>query len=163
MKWEDKSDSKSRFFTSECDTSIEGSEFINLINEFLLFIIESLINKSHAHYDKLFLEINCDTGRIIMSPSTEAGRARGVLDGCAVRLQKLQDFWYDLDESGVSGDQFSENIRDMVLRIGRQFESEIEKLTGIFFLKYNNSFFELIVFGSESEEVIFRREFNRIK
>jgi len=162
MEWIDKSDSKSRFFVSECDSGIEGAEFIAFISELLLFVSRTVIGDLHPiKYDKLFLEVNCDTGRVIIASSTDEGRTRGHLDGCAVTLPRLQDFWYDLDESGVSGEKFSESVRNEILRIGKQFGAGIEAHAEVFLSHSSQSSIELVVFGSEPKEVIFRKEFRK--
>lgn len=159
MKWLDKSDSKSRFYISESSSEIYGAMFSSLIQELVLFIFETIIGNHITDYDKLFLEVNCDTGRIIISPSTEENRDSGKIDGCSVRLQRLQDFWYDLDESGVSGEVFNEKVRNEMVRIGEQFGIELENHLEALLLKSSKQSIELIVFGNERDEVLYRKKF----
>tara|TARA_B100001093_G_C26766399_1_gene988090 strand:- start:127 stop:609 length:483 start_codon:yes stop_codon:yes gene_type:complete len=160
MKWLDNSDSESRFYVSESSTELDGTEFSSFINEVLVFIKDKIMSERSVEYDKLFLEVNCDTGRLIISPSTEKARAVGSLDGCAIRLPRLQDVWYDLDESGVSGEVFSEGIKNEIIRIGELFGLEIDKQVESFSINFSQSSFELIVFGSEPEKVLYRKMFS---
>lgn len=161
MEWLEKSDAKSRFFVAESTVGLSGSEFSAFIEELLLFVAKQIIGNSSADYDSIFLEVNCDTGRVILSPSTEERRASGNLNGCAVWLPRLQDFWYDLDESGVTGDDFSEVIRNEVVRIGKEFGIQIENNLDHIFLDSSNRTIDFVVFGSEPEKVLFRRRFQR--
>ena len=159
MEWSDVSDSESRFYLAESSIEIDGAVFLAFINELLLFVIRTIIGNRSFCYDKLFLEVNCDTGRIIISPSTEKDRASGKLDGCAVRLPRLQDFWYDLDESGVSGDVFAAVVRNEIIRIGEQFGIQIEKHIRTFLSRSTEQSIELVVYGSEPDKVLYRKEF----
>lgn len=159
MEWLDESDSESRFYVAESLTEINGAEFLTFINELVVFVIRTIIGDRSVDYDKLFFEVNCDTGRILISPSTEEGRASGKLDGCAVRLPRLQDFWYDLDESGVSGEVFTEVVRNEIIRIGEQFGNQVENHIDALLLRSSKQSIELIVFGSEPDKVLYRKEF----
>lgn len=77
----------------------------------------------------LSLEVGCDTGRIILAI---ADSARSAKVGCSVRLQSLQDVWYDLDENGVSADTFSQSVTDTVREIGYVFHSSIKRQNAAF-------------------------------
>lgn len=158
MEWLDKSDLKSRFYVAESSTEIYGAVFLAFINELVEFVISTIIGDGSVKYDKLFIEVNCDTGRIIISPSTEEGRASGKLNGCAVRLPRLQDFWYDLDESGVSGEVFTEGVRNEIIRIGEQFGNQVENHIEALLSRSSKQSIELIVFGSEPDKVLYRKE-----
>lgn len=116
--WTDKSDSKSRF--------LDGGESISTtaeaVEELFGCLQAEIVGKGTAsNFNLLLFEVNCDTGRLLAAATTTDKHASGTVDGCSLRVQEVQDFWYDLLESGPSDEQFSKGIRQRVLELGNAF------------------------------------------
>lgn len=97
--WEDLSDSKTRFFDGGNSESDDPSRELEVLFDY--FNKHLLGSGNTKEFDLLLCEINCDTGRIILAATTHEKRNKKLIDGCSLRIQKIQDYWYDLNESGL--------------------------------------------------------------
>ena len=81
-----------------------------------------IIGKGTAtNFDLLLFEVNCDTGRLLTAVTTSDQHVSGIVDGCSLRVQEVQDSWYDLLESGPSDEQFSTGVTQQVRELGMAF------------------------------------------
>jgi hypothetical protein len=158
LEWIDNSDSTSHFYSALSDGSIDEVQLKSIVVEVLQFMSTRFLqDKAAQQYDTLFIEVNCDTGQIIVSISNEETRINGSINGCSLRLVKLQDFWYDLDESGISGTEFCERINDKVLQIGMLFSHVLEMEGNLLRFELKKQALKLVVFGSEPDKVVFQK------
>lgn len=117
--WTDKSDSKSRFLDGGESTATTTA---GALAELFTCLRTEIVGKGTAtDFDLLLFEVNCDTGRLLAAATTSDQHASGTVDGCSLRVQKVQDFWYDLLESGPSDEEFSTGIGQHVLELGKAF------------------------------------------
>ena len=127
IEWNDKSDRASRFF----DGQIRGDSRANaddILKDVFEFLLTSIVGEGNAvDFDCLLLEVNCDTGRVLAAATTNENRDKGMIDGCSVRIQELQDHWYDLLEGGASDEEFSLAIANKVTELGQAFRSFLVK------------------------------------
>ena len=115
-----------RFFVAESSRGLEESELSVLLGELLDGWSQHVLgNRELDPRTSLFFEVNCDTGRLILASGTETMRAKGLLDGCAIRAQSLQDFWYDLDESGASESEFTDGVHEKVRMISEEMLAQL--------------------------------------
>lgn len=151
MEFRKTSDSSEDFFTSvsDCEVGLSDAELTSVLDEMLSLICQADIE--HGAYGGealLMLEVCCDTGRLIMATGVAVGSSRVTRVGCSVRLRRLQDFWYDLDESGVSGEVFSAELRQRVQQIGAAFYSLATERTHFICTSIKQSAFRAFVFDS---------------
>jgi hypothetical protein len=126
--WTDKSDSRCRFF--------DGGESPNereALDDLIACLQGNVFGKGTAtEFDLLLFEVNCDTGRLLAAATTSEQHARGIVDGCSLRVQEVQDFWYDLVERGPTGEEFSAAIaqkdRNLGMAFRNRFTTQFEKL-----------------------------------
>lgn len=115
----DKSDSQSRFLDGDESPATSTTD---ALTDLFACLQSEIIGKGTAiDFDVLLFEVNCDTGRLIAAATTSGQHAAGVVDGCSLRVQKVQDSWYDLLESGPSDEQFSAGITHQVRELGMAF------------------------------------------
>lgn len=128
IQWKELKDGAERFFVAESTRSIEPFELPVLLNELLDGWCENVLRGTELEpHTTLFFEVNCDTGRIIFASGTTAMRANGELEGCAVRAQALQDFWYDLDESDASESEFDSQVQEKVRQLSECMLAQIKE------------------------------------
>lgn len=163
IEWTDKSDRQTRFFVSE-DNNHSGLEVELLLKDVVAFLCTNVIGYGNAvEFGVILIEVNCDTGRLIAGVTTLENQAAGLTDGCAVRCQSLQDFWYDLDESEMSDDVFDRSIRSKVLEIGRLFREHLVLRLNDITPKASVNGFEFVVYGSIPGRVEHREFFSKVE
>ncbi|MDP1563493.1 MAG: hypothetical protein Q8M16_19090 [Pirellulaceae bacterium] len=117
--WTDKSDSKSRFLDGGESTASTTAE---ALVELFGCLKTEIVGKGTANnFNLLLFEVNCDTGRLLAAATTSVKHKSGIVDGCSLRVQEVQDFWYDLLECGPSDEQFSTGIRQRIIELGKTF------------------------------------------
>jgi len=117
--WTDKSDSKSRFFDGGESTATTTAE---ALNQLFACLRSTIVGQGTAsNFDLLLFEVNCDTGRLLAAVTTSDRHAAGIADGCSLRVQTVQSFWYDLLETGPSDEQFTAGISQQVRELGMAF------------------------------------------
>jgi hypothetical protein len=149
INWHDKSDSISTFFDGEvCD---EGATSVDaILTEVIAFLLSNIIGKRNAaDFDRLFLEVNCDTGRVLVAATTHEKRRKGQIDGCSVRIQRIQDHWYDLVESGKPDQEFTQAIAAKVTEVGQICRRIISEHLAELRKSCSKQGFRYIVFGSD--------------
>ncbi len=153
IDWCDSSDRRSRFFQGEVRN--EQATFEDVLRWMLDFLSTEIVGAGNGvQFDRILFETNCDTGRLILAATT----AESQPDGCSVRLQPLQDEWYDLAEQ--SDEDFTAGVRTRVVAIARLMCDEIagrsHELLGV----ADDSGFDFIAFGSEPGKVVFEQRFS---
>lgn len=152
IEWTDASGRHSHFFVGEC---LEGSELsiADAIRLMVDLLNQELLGKGHAaNFEIVMFEVNCDSGRLIAGASTLKGWQASRTDGCSIRLQEVQDYWYDLVEAGLSAEEFAPAIRRKILEVGTMFRDEIASRAESLIAKASKEGFKLIVFGSNPGE-----------
>ena len=162
MDFRKTSDSSGDFFTavSDCEVGLTDAELTSVLDEMLSLICQADIGR--GVYDSqalLMLEVCCDTGRLIMATGSGVGSSRRTRVGCSVRLQRLQDFWYDLDESGVSGECFSAELRQRVQHIGAVFHTLATERTQFICASIRQSTFRALLFDSNPKGAVIERTY----
>jgi hypothetical protein len=117
--WTDKSDSKSRFFDGgeSKAVNIDGA-----LAELFACLQKEIVGKGTAkNFNLLLFEVNCDTGRLLAAATTSDQHRSGFVDGCSLRVQAVQDFWYDLLDTGPTDQGFSAGITKQVRELGMAF------------------------------------------
>ena len=155
--WTDKSDSKSRFFDGgECKASSVDSALAEL---FSCLQTRILGNGTATNFDLLLFEVNCDTGRLIAAATTSDKHASGQVDGCSLRVQEVQDFWYDLLDSGPSDQEFSVRITEHVRELGNAFRNGLMPYLEELRRSCASSGFSYRVYGGEPGVAIYEEAF----
>ena len=115
FKWHELPSKQGKFYTAELAGNLEDS-----LPAALTAILAKLAEYAWATRGDVtvHLEAGVDTGRLIAAIETPETSKR---DGCAVRLQGLQDFWYDTDEGVADEDTFASEIQNMRRQIGSAF------------------------------------------
>jgi hypothetical protein len=151
--WVDKSDSGTRFF--EGDSSEVSIPTHVALNSILHVLQDRILGHGNAdHFNVLMLEVNCDTGRLIAGASTEKGWERGRTDGCSVRVQEIQDYWYDLLDASMDDAQWASALRQRVLEIGTSFKSLVDASLEAIRSNAGDRGFRLVVFGSTPGDTV---------
>lgn len=149
MNWTDKSDRSAPFYVTDSDALIDKASLSAVFGSVLDYIGGHLASgRWRGAFDTVFLEVNCDTGRILLALSLSTSPGAPKIGGCAVRMQKLQDFWYDLDESGVDAAEFTSRVKEEVQRIGRIFSGVLADRKAELFRYSSSSSLTLTVYGS---------------
>ena len=149
IDWHDKSDRTSTFF----DGQVRGDSATTtaaVLTDVFDFLLSKIVGKGNAaEFDRLFFEVNCDTGRVLAATTTNERRENGRIDGCSVRIQEIQDYWYDLIESGISDKEFTQAIASKVTELGQIFHREMSVHLEELRKNCSKHGFKYIVFGSE--------------
>jgi len=121
IKWHELPSKQGKFFNGEMAGTLEDA-----LPEALTAILAKLAEYTWATRGDVtvHLEAGVDTGRLIAAIETAETTNR---DGCAVRLQGLQDFWYDTDEGVADEDTFASEIQNMRRKIGSAFLALLER------------------------------------
>jgi hypothetical protein len=159
IHWHDKSDRRSAFFDGQVRE--DGANSVEaILADMLAFLIANIIGKGHAiEFDKLLLEINCDTGQVLAAATTEDRTQDGRSDGCAVRIQQIQDHWYDLVDGRPTDEEFMAGIANEVSELGRVFRDLFVNRLDELRKRCSKHGFEYIVYGSEPGLAYFRERF----
>lgn len=144
--WTDGSDARGRFLDGIASQEMSLNEALGGLLETLL----SVIPEREHPFDLLMLEVNCDTGRMIAGCTTEEGWRGGKVDGGSVRLQSLQDFYYDLVDAQTSEAELVGAVRRKVEDVGALFRERVEANLGRLRALSRDSGFTLRVFGSDN-------------
>jgi len=156
--WVDKSDSSSRFLDGGESSATSKLE---ALRDLFTCLRNEIIGKGTAKkFDTLLFEVNCDTGRLIAAATTEDQHASGVVDGCSLRVQEVQDSWYDLLESGPSDEQFSAGVTKAVRELGTEFERLFMADLDLLRQSCSSNGFKYRVYGSDPGVVIFEEEYS---
>ena len=159
IAWLDNSDRTSRFYFGELSTSksLSSKDAIRAMFELLR---ERIVGKGNAaNFEVLMFEVNCDTGRLLAGASTKDGWKHNRTDGCSLRVQEVQDHWYDLIGADVPADRFSESINQKTLEIARLFRECIVAAQEELLSKAGSNGFEFVVFGSDPGQAILSESF----
>lgn len=158
IEWKDISDGKTRFFNGQLEDANE--DLSEVLIALLTFIDTEIVGRGNARqFDCLFLEVNCDTGRVIAAAGTMKNHAQGLLDGCCIRSQKLQDIWYDLLESNISEKEFSKEIIIQIKKLGIEFRKLVSESQRSLRSKSKNDAFEFMLFSSEPGVILMKEIF----
>ncbi len=151
--WVDKSDKRGRFFDGG---DFSGQKPSDYIPELLNCLLDKVVgHEEFGKFDLLLFEVNCDTGRVIAAVTTLEKYLHGSVDGCSLRSQFIQDFWYDLLESKPSDEEFTAAISEKVRELGAAFRTGfIETANPIF-----SSSFTYRVYGNDREVVVYEEIF----
>lgn len=117
MEWQELPNPSGQFHSSEVAGPMDTALPIAL--EGILAKLGHYNAQAATHDVYVMLEANVDTGRIIAAVTSSEDSARR--DGCAVRLQSLQDLWYDLDDSLADEVAFTSAIQRIREEIGAEF------------------------------------------
>jgi hypothetical protein len=121
IEWLDHSDRSSRFFQGEIAQGNEPSTD-DAVRALFSFLSERILGQGNAaEFSVLEFEVNCDTGRLTAAASRDAEAGRARKDGCSIRLQQVQDYWYDLVEAGAADEDFARRINAKALEIAQLF------------------------------------------
>jgi len=146
IAWQDGSGRRGRFY----DASTVALSLDEALTEMLEQLRTNIIGKGNAAgFDILMLEVNCDTGRLLAAATTEAKRSNGMTDGCSLRLQELQDYWYELVEEGVPDEEFTRRLMQHISNVGRIFREKIASSLEELRQYCSKDGFKFVVFGSE--------------
>ena len=154
--WIDKSDSRGRFYDGG-DTNLTAVESLSSLVDFLRR--RALGDGNAKAFDLLLFEVNSDTGRLIVALTTMEKRMQGKSDGCSLRVQEIQDFWYDLFESEPPDDEFTLRITDYVRNLGMTFRSELLSHIQELLRSSSPTGFRFIVFGSDPGKSVYDEYF----
>jgi hypothetical protein len=145
--WTDKSDSKTRFLDGGESTATTTA---GALAELFACLQTEIVGRGTAtNFNLLLFEVNCDTGRLLAAATTSGQHASGIVDGCSLRVQEVQDFWYDLLESGPSDEQFSTGITQYVLELGKAFRDVFMTRVKELALSCSGDGFTYRVYGSD--------------
>jgi hypothetical protein len=153
--WIDKSDRRGTFFDGG---DFAGLSPIDCFRELFQCLREKIVEReAFGQFDLLLLEVNCDTGRVIVGVTTHDRHSSGKLDGCSLRCQFIQDYWYDLLESEPSDDEFTTGISARVREMGMIFRDTLIASESPSFSKG----FLFRVYGNDRGVVVYEEEFSR--
>ncbi len=152
IRWTNASRDGERFFVGEAGDALTTDVALRAL---FLAMQERILGEGNAAgFDRLMLEVCCDTGRLIVGASTEERWKGGATDGCSLRVQELQDYWYDQVDAGLADDDFVEAIRRRVEDIGLSFKALVDQSHPTLRAKAAQPGFKLLVFGSSSDAVL---------
>jgi hypothetical protein len=155
--WVDKSDSSSRFLDGGESTASSRTEALKDL--FACLRNEIIGNGTAIEFNLLLFEVNCDTGRLIAAATTADQHTSGVIDGCSLRVQEVQDSWYDLLESGPSDEQFSAGVTKAVRELGMEFEHLLVSELDVLKQSSSPNGFKYRVYGSDPGVAIYEKEY----
>ena len=159
IEWTDKSDRGSAFYDGQVVEN-ESTNIETTLTEMFDFLVSNIVGKGNAaEFNRLLFEVNCDTGRVIAAATTDERRENGLIDGCSVRIQSLQDHWYDLLESGRSDQQFAEGIANKETELGRAFRNALIERLDDLRRTCSAGGFEYVAYGSDPGEVLVQEHF----
>ena len=119
VEWNDISDRDSLLFDG---TFIDEPSVTDALRQMLNFVRTRFIGFGNAEsFDLLLLEVGLDTGRMILALTTSDAHTLGRADGCSLRLQSLQDAWYDADDAGLTDDAFTDTVAEAIRNVGTVF------------------------------------------
>lgn len=76
----------------------------------------------------VMLEASIDTGRLTAAVVADNGQGAATRrDGCSIRLQSLQDFWYDTDETAADAAVFDAAVEAMRHSISQAFVAVLQR------------------------------------
>jgi hypothetical protein len=157
-KWIDRSDAHCRFFDGGESHAANTTQALRDLFECLQ---SRIIGTGAARdFDLLLFEVNCDTGRLISAATTSVQHASSVADGCSVRIKEVQDYWYDLLESGQSDAQFSAAVTQMVRELGIAFRDVFVRKLDELNLVCSPHGFTYRVFGNDPGVVVHEELFS---
>lgn len=145
--WTDESSSRGRFLSGSAPREMPVREA--LLGLFDVLLGRVLSEAGPERFDLLMLEVACDTGRLIAGASTHERWKKGLVQGCSVRVQALQDFWYDLVEAKVGDAALEVAVNEQVGRLGDFFGGLVDKNINELRRFADPAGFTLTVFGSE--------------
>jgi hypothetical protein len=148
IDWRDTPDSRGRFVEGRADTNCSVDTAIQQVVAFLCDHLAG--NGNGEEFNLLMLEVACSSGHLLASVSTEPRWKAGRVDACWLRLQEVQDVWYDLDYRGASAEDFDIGIDRYIMRLGDAFMSDVKARESDFIANCSSAGFDLIVFGAES-------------
>lgn len=158
--WVDKSDSKSRFLDGGEN---EGQSATDSLADLCDCLINEIIGRDNTDaIDLLLLEVNCDTGRLLAAATTAENHSRGMVDECSLRVQEIQDFWYDLLESGPTDEEFTSGVTERIRELGIAFRGVLLPHVEELRRSCSPEGFKFIVFGSDPGKSIYEEEFRTI-
>lgn len=156
--WTDKSDSKSRFFDGG---EAEGHTTREAIDKLFACLRRDVLGKGNsAEFDLILFEVNCDTGRLLVAATTREGYLKGLVDGCSLRVQEVQDFWYDLLEKGLSHEQFSAGVGRHVRHLAMLLRERLVPCLDELKHSCASAGFTYRVFGSDPGTALYEEEFH---
>ena len=116
IEWNDISDRDSALFDG---TFTEEPTLSDALRNMLDFVLTRLVGSGNAEsFNLLLLEVGLDTGRLILAATTDDAHSLGRADGCSLRLQSLQDAWYDTDDAGLTDDAFTHTVSGHIRNVG---------------------------------------------
>lgn len=148
IEWTELPGKREKFYSSELAGTLE---------EALPRALEAILAKLTeytwaAHGDvTVFLEVGVDTGRIIAAIASAQQEGRRP-DGCAIRLQGLQDIWYDADDKLGDGRAFWDEVDGTRRRIGQDFLALLRR-RGLEVLP-KASTLHFVLYGAEPGEIV---------
>lgn len=159
INWVDKSDRGSRFYLGELPATDRFSAN-DAARAIFAFMREKILGEGTAEeFELLMFEVNCDTGRLIAGASTESGWKINHTDGCSIRVQELQDHWYDLIEAGIAPAEFSELIRHKVIEVANTFRKLVVVAADELRAKAKHGSFKLVVYGNDRGKAVLDETF----
>ncbi|QDT64702.1 hypothetical protein [Calycomorphotria hydatis] len=154
IKWNDISDKHSRFFEGN-DENHTSNNYTEALEALLGFLKSDILGKGNSQYvDLFFLKINTDSGRLIACATTKEKYSAGVADGCCIRCQAVQNYWYNLDDSGVADDVFEIKITEHSKEIGAHFKKMLNENVDEIFAKCSVGDATYWIIGIEPNDII---------
>lgn len=114
-----------------------------------------------VHFNLLLFEVNCDTGRLIAAATHSDRDTSSAVDGCSVRVQEIQDFWYYLSESDPSDEQFQAGVDHKVHELAIAFREILVSHLGELYRTSSSQRFRYRVYGSDPGVVVYEESFSR--
>lgn len=147
ITWEDKSGSRGQFFEGSTDMPVSIESALDaLFGKLGEAVLET---RAAERFDLLMLEVNCSTGMLIACATTQQQWQKGRSGGCSLRVQSVQDIWYDLEEAGVSDSEFDEQISQYIDGVGVMYRELVRQNLAHLQSRCDKDGFEVIVFGEE--------------
>jgi hypothetical protein len=160
MEWTDSSDKTTRFFTSESQADMGEESLRELFQGVLGFCSSSIVGRGNAaEFDSIFFEAVCDSGRLIVALGTKEGRETGNLDGCAVYLRALQDYWYDLRARNLPGSEFTKAVAAKEGQLAGLFGQTLANQLKDGSFPFTSPRLFLVAYGSEPDEILFEQQY----
>jgi len=161
IEWTSKSDRSCEFYVGNLGAA--NATTFQILSEMLQFLVTNLFgNQNASNFECLLLEVNCDSGRVLVGVTTWEGFARGRTDGCTFRIQALQDFWYQLLARCASDEEFSKGIDAKVNELGTIFGDHVTERIDTILKHSAPDGFTFITFGLEPGVEVLRRQFKNV-
>lgn len=96
--WTNYSDKRRRFFMGDFVGSVDQDGIQCVSDVIVEFLVSTIASEGSGRYDRLFLQVNSDTGLLLATLGDDAGFVAGTTEGLGIRWYGLAERYDELGE-----------------------------------------------------------------